>query len=152
MRKKNPKKLKAVDAAPVEAVADHIITLDVFGGDKMIRMQDNFMHACDVFEKGKHYVSYFQMQVKGEPDMEKVCENAKNAFEQATGGYVVFIAIRDVDGMRCDQPRAVFKEGVQSLSMMRGGSLKWGLFRDILGDLGYKAETNEHMMVQSVSI
>jgi regulator of RNase E activity RraA len=152
MRKRNPKKLKTVDAAPVEAVAGHVVTLDVFGGDKMIKMQNDFMHASDVFERGKQLVKYFQMEIRGDPDMQKLCENAKNAFEKGTEGYVVFIAIRDVDGVRCDNPRAVFKEGVQTLSMERDSGLKWGLFKDILGQLGYKTETNEFMMVQSVSI
>jgi hypothetical protein len=116
----------------------------------MTKFQNDFMHAGDVFEKGKQLAKFFQAEIKGDPNLDMVCENFKNAMDRA-GGYSVFVAIRSVDGERCTEPRAYIMEGVQTISMEQNGSLGWGLFKDMLETLGYTVETNEHMVVEKVS-
>jgi hypothetical protein len=148
MRKKNPRKLKTNVNNIGDKPIDHSIILDVICGDKMMKLQNNFMHACDVFEKGKHLGQHLQLEATGNPNMEKLCENVKNAYEQASEGYVLFIAIRTIDGERCKEPQAIFNKGIQTIS---DGS-NFGLFKNILKQLGYEAETNEYMMVESIAI
>lgn len=129
------------------------IVLDVLGGDKKSKFQNDFMHACDVFEKGKQYATYFQVTITGTPDLSKLCENFKNSYEQATDGYVIFVAIRSIDGIRSQIPHAFIKEYVQSISMINNdGILKWGLFKDILTNLGYRSKHNERMFIESVDL
>jgi hypothetical protein len=130
---------------------NHDVVLDVFGGDKMLKFQNEFMHCGDVFEKGKQLAEHFQIVVSGKPDLDKLCENFKNAFEKASEGYILFVAIRSIDGIRSKEPKAYIKEGIQTLSMMQHDTLGWSLFKDVLTHLGYEVKTNQYMMVESVS-
>ena len=125
------------------------VTLDVFGGDKTAKFQNAFMHAGDVFENGKHFAYYFQVEIDGDPNLDKLCENLKNAYEQS-GGYILFAAIRTIDGVKSKEPKAFIKEGIQTISMYQNGTLGWSLFNDLLIKLGYETKTNEYMMVESV--
>ncbi|MDD5649080.1 MAG: hypothetical protein PHF86_01495 [Candidatus Nanoarchaeia archaeon] len=144
MRKRNKRELKSkIKTSSIS----HSITLDVIGGDKMDKLKNNFMHAGDVFEKGKHLARLYQIKVTGDPDLDKLCENIKNVYEKASEGYVLFVAIRNIDEIRCKKPRVFLKEGIHSIS----NGHEWGLFRNILLDMGYKPKTNEHMIVESVS-
>lgn len=142
MKKRNKRELK-IKTSPIS----HSIILDVIGGDKMDKMRNNFMHAVDVFEEGKHLARLFQMEVTGNPNLDKLCENIKNVYEKASEGYVLFVAIRSIDNIRCKESQIFLKEGIQSIS----NGYKWSLFRNILLDMGYNPKTNEHMIVESVS-
>lgn len=144
------KGLEEVDIINNIVVQDEIV-LDVFGGDKMLKLQNNFMHCGDVFEKGKHLSEHFKITITGKPNLDKLCENFKNSFEKASEGYILFVAIRSINGERCKEPKAYIKEGIQTLSMVQNGELGWSLFRDILSQLGYEVKTNQYMMVESVS-
>jgi hypothetical protein len=132
-------------------VPSHEVVLDVFGGSKMMKFQNNFMHCGDVFEQGKQLAEHFQLTVTGNPNLDMLCENVKNAYEKAGEGYILFVAIRSIDGERSKEPKAYIKEGIQTLSMEQNGTLGWSLFKDILTHLGYEVKTNEHMMVETVS-
>jgi hypothetical protein len=132
-------------------IPHHEVVLDVFGGTKMQKFQNDFMHCGDVFEKGKHLAEHYQIVVTGNPNLEKLCENYKNAYEKASGGYILFVAIKSIDGKRTKEPKAYIKEGIQSISMVQNGELGWSLFKDLLTHLGYEVKTNQYMMVESVS-
>jgi hypothetical protein len=139
------------------------ITLDIIGGDPAMKMQDEFMHACDVFEKGKRLGEVMAMSVSANkntnnnktddpnPDptldetLEKICQHVKDTFTKA-GGFALFVAVREIDGKRCLTPHACFEEGIQTIS----NGNKFGLFKNYLEILGYKAETDEHMHVIKV--
>jgi hypothetical protein len=126
------------------------IILDVFGGGKIAKFQNDLMHAVDVFESGKHFAYYFQLEISGEPDLDKLCERLKNAYEQS-GGYILFAAIRNINDIRSKEPKAYIKEGIQTISTYQNNVLGWSLFSDMLIKLGYKTVTNEYMMVESIS-
>jgi hypothetical protein len=142
------RKLKKVQEPIVskQELNSHEIIVDVFGGDKMAKLQNQFMHSADVFEGGKQFATYMQLTVTGNPDLDKLCERIKDSFEQI-GGYIIFAGIKSIDGVRVDKPRAYFKEGVQTIS----NGHQFGLFRDKLITLGYTPETNKHMMVTAVN-
>lgn len=123
------------------------IEIDFLGGNTQAKFMNEFMHCGDVFEKGKQLAIHDRFIVTGNDsiDLEKLCERVANAYEQA-GGYAVFVGIRSIDNKPVGNSHAWFMKDVQSISI----GTKWGLFKDILNQLGYKAETDEHMKVVSV--
>jgi hypothetical protein len=135
----------------VDSPDDHTIILDVFGGDKMMKNQNEFMHAGDVFEKGKELAQYFQIVITGNPNLNKICFNLRDAYHKADG-YVLFAAINSIDGKRTKDPKPYIKEGIQTLSIEQKGTLSWNLFKNILEQLGYNVETNQYMMVENISV
>lgn len=123
------------------------IEIDFLGGNKQAKFMNEFMHCGDVFESGKQLAIHDRFTVMGNDcvNLEKLCERIANAYEQA-GGYAVFVGIRSIDDKSVDNSYAWFMKDVQSISMGK----KWGLFKDILEQLGYKVETDEHMRVISI--
>ncbi len=134
MMKKNKKEVK--EELKVE--------LDLFYGDKKL---NDFMHYADVFERGKQLADYEQFIITGNPNLEKICENVKNALE-GTDKNVVFVAIRNINGERVDDPKAYIKPNTQTISMGK----KFGLFKDLLETLKYKVQVSQNMEVLSVSV
>jgi len=117
------------------------IELDLFYGDDF---KNRFMHAADVFEQGKQLAEYNQFVVTGTPDLNKLCDNMKNALEK-TGKNVVLVAIRSINGKRVT-PRPYIKPNVQTIS----DGKKFGLFKDMLERIGYKVDVSECMQVINI--
>lgn len=121
-----------------------VIELDVIQGSKI---QNDFLHAMAVFEEGKQLGEYEKITIKGNPDLNTLCENFKKAYELA-GRNVVFVGINTVNGIRSKTPIAYIKPNIQTVS---DGDTFW-LLKEMLQLLGYKVKTNEHMQVLSVSV
>jgi hypothetical protein len=131
----------------------HTYILDVFGGNSMMKLQNELMHAADVFENGKQFADFSQVEIvsHGLPNTAIICTSLKNSYERA-GGYVLFAAIRSVDGKRCEEPKAYIQNGIQTITMLQNGELGWALFKDLLEHLEYEVETDEFMHVESVTL
>lgn len=126
------------------------IIVDILGGNEMAKFTNDMMHAADMFEKGKQLATHESLIVKGTPDLSKLCKLIKDGWEKA-GGYVVFVGIRTVNGKRPNNSYSYFMEGVQSISMkQKNKPLAWGLFKDILSQMGYEVETDESMKVINI--
>lgn len=119
------------------------IILDVIHGDHKLNA---FMHASDVFEDGKQLGEHMTFEVKGTPDLDKLCVNMKELFEKADRN-VSFVAIRTIDGVRVE-PKAYFRPNTQSIS----DGHRFGLFKEMLEQIGYKVETTKFMQVTSVKL
>lgn len=133
---------------------NNVITIDFLGGySKMQTMQNEFMHAADVFEQSKELVMHDRTTLITS-DLEKTLaslhENYKKSVEQV-GGYVIFIGICHVNGKEYKDTNCFFKEGVRSVSMLQKGTLGWGVFKDILTKLGYDVVTTNDMKVIKVN-
>lgn len=130
----------------------HVILLDLFCRNEFSGKINLFMHYADTFETGKELVEFKQIIVTGDPNLDNLTNLIKETFEKVKYD-VIFIAINSINGERCSNPRAIIKDGVQTLSMDQDGNgkLSWGLFKDILNQLGYYAKTDKHMHVKSVS-
>jgi hypothetical protein len=128
------------------------ITVDLIGGNTTAKFINQFMHAGDVFEKGKYFVTCAQLEIDGTPDLNQLIPNIVKAWEskEYMNGYVVFAAINSIDKKRCIEPRPYLKEGVQTLSMHTNGKLVWCLFRDYLKCIGYKPIVDKNMSVTDV--
>ncbi len=126
------------------------ILLDIFCRNKIQQFMNRFLHAGDLFEAGKEFAFHKTIEITGDGNLDKLPEITKMALEQ-TGEEVIFIAIRSIDGKRCKNPRAIFKEGIQSISTIQKDKSGWGLFKTFLETLGYKVETDKHMRVTSIS-
>jgi len=124
------------------------VTLDIFEGDSTLNA---FMHASDVFEKGKQLAEAsqleFDIEVDGEPDMDKIIENVKTVYE-TNKRNVIFLSIREVDGKKVNHYPLYLKAGVQSIS----DGHKFGLFKDWLEHIGYETRTNEFMVVEEAKL
>jgi hypothetical protein len=127
----------------------YIINLDVLCSNKFM---NDFMHYADVFENGKQLAEYhsYTIEITGNPDLSKFCENFKNSLEEAGKQNVVFVAMKQINNEFKPKYPIYFKKGIQTLSMYKNGSLGWSLFRNILNQLGYTATTNECMQVISI--
>ena len=129
------------------------IKLDLFYRNKKMKWIDLFMHSADVFEKGKQLCAYTTMNfvVQGSlPDTDKLISKIVE-FYKLKKGEVIFIGVSEIGGVKPDVSKTIFLKGVQSLSMIQGNSLKWGLFKDALELLGYTVETDELMNVIKVN-
>lgn len=126
--------------------------VDFLGGNRQTRFMDEFMHAADMIEPGKKYVCYEQYSIEcSEISMlEDFCGKFARAHNDA-GGHAVFVGIRSIDGKKPEKPLVWFAEGVHSLSMLQDGKHGWGLFKDILTQLGYEATTDDRMRVISIN-
>ncbi len=122
------------------------VILDVFTSNAL---QNDFMHASDVFEQSKQLASHDFVKISGTPEMnfEKMAETVVNAYKEA-GQNVVFVCIRMIDGVWCNKYPAYLMQGVNSIS----NGNQWGLFKDMLETLGYHVEYNERMQVLSAKL
>lgn len=130
------------------------IVIDVLGGDKKAKFTNELMRCADVFEKSKHFVTYQQLTITGNEniDIDNVINNLVNAYMSKSGldGYVIFAAIYSIDGKRCKEPRPFIYDGVRTLSMYMNGVLGWTTFKDYIKFLGYKPITDETLIVTDV--
>lgn len=126
------------------------VTVDLFSVNKTGSKINELMHAADLFEPGKILANHDQIIVEGKPNLEKLCENLRAAWEEQ-GGYVVFAGINSINGIKSKGHPVYFKEEVQSLSMVQNNDLGWGLFKEILEKLGYEVETDQTMHVTKVT-
>ena len=126
-------------------VKEKSIVMDILFGDKMANKINGFMHAADMFEAGKQFALFERVVVTGEPNIEKLPTNMRDAYEKA-GGYLIFASVRTIDGNKPEKTITWFKEGVQSIS----NGEKWRTFKEVLAKLGYDAETDEHMHVTKI--
>jgi hypothetical protein len=129
--------------AKPNVIGSFSVELDLFYGDGF---KNDFMHACDMFERGKQLATYEQFVVTGKPDLENLCENTKNALEKL-GKNVVFVGIRNIDGKRINDPKPYIKPLTQTIS----NGKQFGLFKEMLEQLKYKVEVDEFMQVLLVS-
>lgn len=106
-----------------------------------------FMEYLDFFNSTKSLVAFTQYEVTGEPDLSKLCENVKEAFEQA-GGMVTFASIRTVDGVFCNEYPNYIKEGISTISTGH----KWGMFNEYLESIGYEVRHDSRMRVLSAKL
>jgi len=129
------------------------ILFDIFEGDDL---QNKFMHYCDVFEEGKQLVEYCQAEMEfTENENDKLTLNdfnnltvtLKTSYEHA-GRNIVFVSIREVDDKKTNEYLPFIKEGVQTISTGH----QWGMFHNMLEQIGYKVETNEHMAVTNAKL
>jgi len=121
------------------------VSIDIIQGDKKI---NEFMHAADVFEKGKqlgeHQNMNFEITGKDEPNWQEIVDKI---FESSSKEFnILFVSIREIDGKTPKESFVRFKEGVQSIS----NGKQWGLFSDCLNQLGYQCEVNDIMHVTSI--
>lgn len=125
--------------------------VDFLGGTRHTKMMNDMMHAFDVFEPGKQYVDYtmYPLETSDTSMLEWFCEKFARAME-ASGGYAVFVGIRSIAGEVPQKPHVWFMDGIHSLSMTQEGKHGWGLFKDVLAQLGYKATTDSRMRVTSI--
>lgn len=122
---------------------EKLIILDVIHGEDKL---NKFMHACDMFEDGKQLGEHMRFEVKGNPDLDKLSVNMKELFEKADRN-VSFVGIRTIDGVRVE-PKAYFRPNTQSIS----DGHNFGLFKEMLEQLGYQVETTKFMQVTSVKL
>lgn len=126
------------------------VVLDMIGGTKFDKQREAFMHYADIFDPGKRLGKKSRLVLKTAiyptpEQLDIICENIKKAI-LSVDGYVLFIAVRHIDGLRLKDPRAIIEQGVQTIS----DGKKWGVFKDYLLQMGYLAETNEFMVVTKV--
>lgn len=129
------------------------IEFDMFYGDKM---QNDFMHACDVFERGKQLGTFspFSMELTIEVGKEeKVRENIQKIFDhfvEATKEKynLIFVSIRKIDGEPTNEFQPYLKEGVQTISNGHG----YGMFHEMLKKIGYEVEHSQYMEVTEAKL
>lgn len=120
------------------------ITFDVFAADRTLKMQDDFMHCADMFEYGKRCAAYYKITMKySGNDPDKIPGIIARGYE-AEGGYALFV------GTKTSGIPAFVAPGIQTLSILRGGILKWGLFADAIRAIGYDPTVDENMRVVGV--
>lgn len=122
------------------------VILDVIAGDGM---RNKFMHYADMFEDSKQLGEYQQMTVSGKPEMDinNISRNMKDALEKV-GMNVVFVSVRQVGPTLTNDYERYIKPGTSSIS----NGHKWGMFHELLKQLGYEVETNERMQVISAKL
>lgn len=122
------------------------ITFDVFAADKALKMKDDFMHCADLFDTGKRCVAHYKITMKySGNDPDKIPGIIARGYE-AEGGYALFVGTKTPDIPPFVAP------GIQTLSMLRGGILKWSLFADAIRGIGYDPTVDENMRVVGVKI
>lgn len=129
------------------------LTYDMFYGDRQLNA---FMHAADVFEKGKQLANFqrFDMEFELEEDSRvATSEDIQKIFdhlrEATTKEYnLVFLSIRAVDGVATNEFEPYIKEGVQSISDGKG----WGMFHEMLKRIGYDVEHTQFMQVTKAKL
>lgn len=121
-----------------------IIVFDIIHGS---RIQNDFMHAGDVYEKGKQLGNYepYRLKYAGAPTDDNLIslqKLLKDAFE-AVGQHIIFLSIIH-DGIKyINHIPPYIKPDVQTISTGH----HWILFRDMLTSLGYEVTTTEYMQV-----
>ena len=102
----------------------------VIAATPFMAFQNEFLRACDLIE------SFKVMASVAEVDTNVSAMQMKEAIER-DGGYAVFIGAADIYLM----------PGVSAITDGR----KWAMLKEILEKLGYKVETDSHMVVKKVT-
>lgn len=131
------------------------LEVDVIGAfSNLLRVQDELMHAADMFEKGKRLGEHWCIEIDTadtEETLKHIHSNVKKSIERLKG-YVLFVGVRTVGGIPYHDTHCFFEQGVQSVSFVKKGKLKgWLLFRDMLEALGYEVKTDKTMHVTVVN-
>jgi hypothetical protein len=123
------------------------IIVEILYGDRKI---NQFMHSADIFEPGKQLVTNHENYTITGTDIKLplLCENVAKAFEKGGDKNVVFVAIKSINDKRVKDAMPYFKPETQSIS----NGKTWGLFKDVLMQMGYEVETSQHMHVTNVKI
>ena len=138
--------------ACIEAEPKYIpIVVDTFGTYKMLELQQQFLRGADVFEPGKRLVTFDRYDCEVHPfsTAESIAQKFKDAFKHV-GGQAVFIGVRPVESNDAHLAGCWVAEGVQSIAIQQSGKLRWGVFANILRQMGYDVETNKNMIVKIV--
>lgn len=107
------------------------------------KMQDEFMHAADVFEPGKKLGESFTLKVTGKNiGISILTHNLKVALESEKQN-VWFIALSKVAGRTPKKKYEIITPGIQTIS----NGNNWCLFKDVLAKIGFEVETDERMHV-----
>lgn len=126
----------------------YLVTLDWFINDKPAI--DELMHAFDVFEAGKRVAVYSETTISfkapADYDFNRLVDGIIEQGKKNNKMAVIFVAIKAINGKLPEKDFIRFQSGVQSIS----DGLKWGVFANMLGQLGYDVETDEHMHVTKV--
>jgi len=128
------------------------IIFDLIAGDDQL---NGFMHACDVFEAGKHlgdhiqFVADFEQKKEEDIDIPRVIEGMKDAVRKGDQkSNVIFLSVRQIDGVKTNKYPPYIKEGVQSIS----DGEKWGMFHEMLDRIGYDVEHTQFMQVTEAKL
>ena len=129
------------------------IRFDAIYGDKQI---NEFMHACDVFEKGKQLADYKPFTVilsfeKGRenPNDENIMKIFDGFIQVTSKTYnLVFFAITIIDGKPTNRFKPYIKKDVQSITT----GYDWGMFNKLLETIGYEVEHTQFMQVTDAKL
>lgn len=123
------------------------VTIDLIMGDKMM---NHFMHAADMFEDFKQLGKYSQIVLPVGSDGPAIQKLTTAITKHITDSKMnpIFVSIRQVGPLLTNDFERYIKPGISVIS----DGHKWGMFHQILKDLGYKVETDEHMRVLSVKL
>jgi len=133
-----------------------MITIDILGVFSKIEvLQNEFMHAVDLFSNSKQLASHIRIVITTtNPNISTglIQKNIKKIIE-SQGGYVLFIGICHVNGKKYDDQNYYLKKGINILSMIneKTKQLGWTTFKDVLNQLGYKVETTQDMKVIKIN-
>ena len=124
-------------------------TIDIIASIGADKFTNYFMRSADVFEQGKHFASHWGLTIEGDFDANEIPSLYAGEIEKSKGN-VLFVGIKNVDGKRLGKASVYFKQGVQTVCMRQNEKLDSILFKSMLEQLGYQAETDENMHVISV--
>jgi hypothetical protein len=128
-----------------------LIELDVIGALPNLAQMDRLLHALDVFEPSKHYVIHSRIRI--EVSDKNPILNSKDFFVEESikrGGYVLFCAIRKIDGLRINDDKIHFAKDVNTVTVRQDEKFGWLLFKEMLEQLDYTVTTDERMFITSV--
>ena len=130
------------------------IIFDIVMASDGMALMDKLMHGCDIFDKNKRLAIVIGIKAYGRGEVTDVVLNHIISSTVKTindkGGKVYFCGANSVDGVRKINPPIYFEKGISQLSMVAKSGLGWGLFKDILIELGYSPKTDKNMVVTSI--
>ena len=123
------------------------------------RIQNEFMHFCDVFEKGKQlgeherlnliitYKKNMKVENRTSKDyFNKLIIDLKNAFSKAGAKNIVFLNIISINNKTVDFLKPYILPDVQTIS----NGHQFVMFHQLLEQIGYEVKTNKYMAVTKV--
>jgi hypothetical protein len=119
--------------------------VDVIGGNKKAKFQNDMLRACDMFEPFKKFALHSRIEVNGIDDPQTAIEAVKHAYKKE-GGYVLFAGILNKDGSSV----YFLEQGISVISTISSGNHGWLMFSDMLKKLGYNPVTDSTMKVTSL--
>jgi len=109
----------------------------IIGDEKM----NDMMHKMDMFEDGKVLGERYTIEIiHTEQISKKMLRGLKEGIEATGDNVVSFLGVKG-------KKSVYFRENTQSISTGKS----WATFPDILKSMGYKCETDERMVVTSIT-